>query len=131
MCSNLLLSNWLNSVKANNLNLYESMKNSGSTSKQDEEQKKLMESKGAGDPLNDMSRVPPQVQEQQSMMCLLQQISLYRELLAQVTYQNQLLGRNLGTTGSSSGSNEMPEMLPGDRMMNFRGFVPGKESDSR
>lgn len=31
------------------------------------------------------------------MAYLLQQINLYRELLNQVTYQNELLGRNMNT----------------------------------
>ena len=39
--------------------------------------------------------MPLQNEEQQSMLCLIQQIGLYKELLAQVNYQNQLLTRDI------------------------------------
>ena len=57
-----------------------------------------------------MGRLSPQLQEQQSMLCLLQQINLYRELLTQVTYQNQLLGRNLNQGPGSSDLGQNPQM---------------------
>lgn len=63
----------------------------GSKSSEDESQKQ----KNPQDPLSDLSRFSPQ--ENQSMAYLLQQINLYRELLNQVTYQNELLGRNMNT----------------------------------
>lgn len=70
------------------------------------------------------------MQEQQSMICLLQQINLYRELLAQVTYQNQLLGRNMGPghgINPNAATNELQELLQqGERAMSFRGFQGSK-----
>jgi hypothetical protein len=42
----------------------------------------------------ELSRLP-QNEDQQSIVCLMQQIELYKELLAQVTYQNQLLSRDI------------------------------------
>ena len=55
--------------------------------------------------MGDMGRLSPQLHEQQSMLCILQQINLYRELLTQVTYQNQLLGRNLNQGGPGISGN--------------------------
>lgn len=43
----------------------------------------------------ELGRMPLQTEEQQSILCLIQQISLYKELLSQVTYQNQLLSRDI------------------------------------
>lgn len=66
------------------------------------------------------------------MICLLQQINLYRELLAQVTYQNQLLGRNMGTghaINPNATTSELQELLQqGERAMSFRGFQSSKEN---
>lgn len=42
-----------------------------------------------------MNKIPLQNEEQQSIICLIQQINLYKELLAQVNYQNQLLTRDI------------------------------------
>lgn len=42
-----------------------------------------------------MGRIPLQNEDQQSIISLVQQIGLYKELLSQVTYQNQLLSRDI------------------------------------
>lgn len=42
--------------------------------------------------------------DQQPIMKLMQQISIYQELLAQLTYQNQLLGRNMGINNTNPNS---------------------------
>lgn len=96
MYSNLMLSNWLGSVKSNNNSLYDGMMNHSLVDQlmhknnieryiQAEQQQKMME----------MGRMPLQNEEQQSIVCLIQQIGLYKELLSQVTYQNQLLSRDI------------------------------------
>ena len=45
--------------------------------------------------LETMNRQPLQSEDQQSIVCLVQQIGLYKELLAQISYQNQLLARDI------------------------------------
>lgn len=80
----------------------------------------------------DVNRLHLNPQESQSMAYLLQQINLYRELLNQVTYQNELLGRNMNQT-SSMGASETQDPLQnlnmGGNGMRFRGFQqPSKET---
>ena len=82
------------------------------------------------DPLGDMNRLSPQLQEQQSMLCLLQQINLYRELLTQVTYQNQLLGRNLGSGQMMQENIKMNEEMNQNPQQTQRNFN-SRDSDSR
>jgi hypothetical protein len=68
----------------------------------------------------ELGKLPLQNEEQQSIVCLIQQIGLYKELLSQVTYQNQLLSRditykqqnNLGQFGNMPGMNFMGGMNP-------------------
>jgi hypothetical protein len=83
--------------------------------KANDEQMKPTETKDIQEALSDLSRISqsPQLQEQQSMLCLMQQINLYRELLSQVTYQNQLLGSNVNSSqgGGNSDGNEMPNVM--------------------
>ena len=52
---------------------------------QSEQQQKLLE----------MNRSPLPSDDPNSIVCLLQQINLYKELLSQVTYQNELLSRDI------------------------------------
>lgn len=65
-------------------------------------------------------------------------------MLAQVSYQNQLLGRNIGSSqgmGSTPNMNELQEMLQSNNQTlgmgglgglgGFRGFQQNKESESR
>jgi hypothetical protein len=83
--------------------------------KGNDEQMKPTETKDIQETLGDMNRISqsPQVQEQQSMLCLMQQINLYRELLSQVTYQTQLLGNNVNSSqgGGNSDGNEGPNVM--------------------
>lgn len=69
------------------------------------------------------------------MVCLLQQINLYRELLAQVTYQNQLLGSNVnsnqGGLSTMEGISELQNLMQSDKNMNLRGFQQSKDSEPR
>lgn len=69
------------------------------------------------------------------MVCLLQQINLYRELLAQVTYQNQLLGSNVnsnqGGLSTMEGISELQNLMQSDKNMNLRGFQQNKDSEPR
>ena len=44
------------------------------------------------------------LQDSQSILALLQQINLYKNILAQVSYQNQILGRNLNQPNSNVSS---------------------------
>jgi hypothetical protein len=76
----------------------------------------------------DLSRKTPQQQEHYSMLCLMQQINLYRELLAKVTYQNQLLGSNVNSNqvGGNGDANELPNGVQSDKLIGFRGFQGGE-----
>ena len=71
-----------------------------------------------------MNRQPLQNDDQQSILCLAQQVSLYKELLAQISYQNQLLSRDInmkqqGNMPQFGGGNNMNYMnLPGMEMSN-------------
>mgnify|MGYP006897144555 CR=1 FL=1 len=73
-----------------------------------------------------MNRQPLQNDDQQSILCLVQQVSLYKELLAQISYQNQLLSRDInikqqqqGNMSQFGGGNNMNYMnLPGMEMSN-------------
>jgi hypothetical protein len=58
------------------------------------------------------------------MLCLLQQMNLYRELLDQVTYQNQLLGSNINSNqgGGNAEGNELPNGIQSEKLIGFRGF---------
>jgi hypothetical protein len=57
------------------------------------------------------------------MLCLLQQINLYRELLGQVAYQNQLLGNNVNTNHGAGNidAEELQNMMQPDKIRGFRG----------
>lgn len=124
MYNNMTLSNWLGSVKANN-SLYDEVmgkplaeqiaqKNNLERYIQAEQQQKMME----------IGRLPMQNEEQQSIMCLIQQIGLYKELLSQVTYQNQILSRNINFKQQGNYS-AMPQMSQyGGMGMNFMGLNP-------
>lgn len=117
-------------MKSNNVNLYESVKGA----KLNDDQMKPTDTKNIQDALGDLGRMSPQLQEQQSMVCLLQQINLYRELLAQVTYQNQLLGSNVSSNqglGNIDGMNELQSLMQSDKNMAFRGFQQSKDSESK
>lgn len=46
----------------------------------------------------------PNLTDSQSILALLQQINLYKNILAQVNYQNNLLGRNINSMGCVSNS---------------------------
>lgn len=94
--SNLGVSNWLNHLKSNNGSLFDRMPNQNipdqllhkSTMErfmQNEQDQKMLE----------LGRLPPPNDDQQSIVCLIQQVNLYKELLSQVTYQNQLLTRDI------------------------------------
>ena len=95
--SNLMLGNWLATIKTNNNSLYENMNGASLTDQmihknnleryfQAEQQQRMLEiSRG----------MPMQTEEQQSIISLMQQIGLYKELLSQVSYQNQLLSRDI------------------------------------
>ena len=95
--SNLMLGNWLGTIKSNNNSLFENMngmslgdqinhKSNLERYLQAEQQQKMLEM-GRG--------MPMQTEEQQSIISLMQQIGLYKELLSQVSYQNQLLSRDI------------------------------------
>ena len=128
----MVLSNWLNSVKSNNMNLYESMKG-GNKPEDDPIRNNNIDFNNLNDSMGDMGRLSPQMQEQQSMLCLLQQINLYRELLAQVTYQNQILGRNVGQSQGSTRSDEMPQNMHNQQRNNYeyRNNFQSRDSESR
>jgi hypothetical protein len=89
------MSNWLSSIRSNNGNLFENMQQSLPDQllhkanldryMQSEQQQKLL----------DMARSPLPSDDPNSVVCLIQQINLYKELLSQVTYQNQLLSRDI------------------------------------
>lgn len=85
--------------------------------------------------MNNMNRLNPQLQEQQSMLCLMQQINLYRELLTQVTYQNQLLGRNLGQGPNMNGVSreDMPQnpQMGQRNSFEYRNNFQSRDSESR
>jgi hypothetical protein len=130
MYSNLMLSNWLGSVKSNNNSLYDGMinhslvdqlmhKNNLERYIQAEQQQKMME----------MGRLPLQNEEQQSIVCLIQQIGLYKELLSQVTYQNQLLSRDITYKQQQNAMNSLSQLkYPNDlsqfssNMQNLQGM---------
>jgi len=130
MYNNLTLSNLLGSVKANN-SLYDEVmgqpladqlaqKNNLERYIQAEQQQKMME----------IGRLPLQNEEQQSIMCLIQQIGLYKELLSQVTYQNQILSRDINFKQQGN-YNTMPQMGQMGQMgqyagmgMNYMGMNP-------
>lgn len=102
MYGNNNLNSWLSTVKNNNSNLFEGMnppmsesmgpKNSSDRYQADQLQKMMEQGRMNSN------------EDQQSVMCLMQQIELYKELLAQVTYQNQLLSRDIGIKQSPMGS---------------------------
>jgi hypothetical protein len=72
----------------------------------------------------EIGRLPMQNEEQQSIMCLIQQIGLYKELLSQVTYQNQILSRDINFKQQGN-YNAMPQMGQyGGMGMNFMGINP-------
>lgn len=130
MYSNLMLSNWLGSVKSNNNSLYDGMMNNSIVDQlvhktnierymQAEQQQKMME----------MGRLPLQNEEQQSIVCLIQQIGLYKELLSQVTYQNQLLSRDITYKQQQNAMNSLSQLkYPSDlnqfssNMQNLQGM---------
>jgi hypothetical protein len=130
MYSNLMLSNWLGSVKSNNNSLYDGMinhslvdqlmhKNNLERYLQAEQQQKMIE----------MGRLPLQNEEQQSIVCLIQQIGLYKELLSQVTYQNQLLSRDITYKQQQNAMNSLSQLkYPNDlsqfsnNMQNLQGI---------
>eukprot|EP00919_Chromeraceae_sp_WS-2016_P071871 GHVR01170094.1.p1 GENE.GHVR01170094.1~~GHVR01170094.1.p1 ORF type:complete len:123 (-),score=12.84 GHVR01170094.1:6-374(-) len=92
-----MLSHWLESVKTNNSNMYDSLCNpiskesiandiiSGKFFTPDQGSNNF---KG-----ND---IPPHLQEQQLTICLINQINIYRDLLGEISYQNQLLSQSIG-----------------------------------
>ena len=47
------------------------------------------------------------MQDSQSILALLQQINLYKNILAQISYQNQILGKNINEKPNSN--NNKPE----------------------
>lgn len=99
--NNLMLSNWLNNVKNNNVNLYDSLTGNNVT-------EHLLNQSGFGNRTGQQnSENPYQMNEQ--LQCLMQQVNLYRELLAQITYQNALLG---GRTYPQSGSGQSNQQQP-------------------
>jgi hypothetical protein len=57
------------------------------------------------------------------MLCLLQQINLYREILAKVAYQNQLLGNNVNINQGNGNidAEELQHMMQPDKLRGFRG----------
>ena len=92
-----MLGNWLATIKTNNNSLYENISGASLTDQmihknnleryfQAEQQQRMLEM-GRG--------MPMQTEEQQSIISLMQQIGLYKELLSQVSYQNQLLSRDI------------------------------------
>ena len=124
MYSNLMLSNWLGSVKSNNNSLYDGMinhsivdqlmhKNNLERYIQAEQQQKMME----------MGRLPLQNEEQQSIVCLIQQIGLYKELLSQVTYQNQLLSRDITYKQQQSAMNSLSQLKYPNDLNQFSGSM--------
>ena len=74
MYNNLLLSNWINSVKMNNSNLNESLK--GGLGQKNEEISNYEQN--GNELMKEQQRLNPQIQDQQSILFLLQQINLYR-----------------------------------------------------
>jgi hypothetical protein len=58
------------------------------------------------------------------MLYLLQQINLYRELLAQVAYQNQLLGSNVSLNQGVNGDdgNLQHNSIQHEKIVGGRGF---------
>lgn len=114
MNNNLMLSNWLTNVKNNNVNLYDSLTGNNVTEHM-LNQNGLNRFGNQNDQRNPEN--PYQVNEQ--LQCLMQQVNLYRELLAQITYQNALLGgRTYPQSGSGQSSQQQqptmnypPEML--------------------
>lgn len=73
---------------------------------QSDQQQKMLE----------MGRMPIQNEEQQSIVCLLQQVGLYKELLAQITYQNQMLSRDM-TIKQAMGQQAMGQQGMGQQTM--------------
>ena len=124
---NAALSNYLSTVKNNNNGLYDGMinpsmndqlmhKNNIDRANQNDQHQKMLEM---------MNRQPLQNDDQQSILCLVQQVSLYKELLAQISYQNQLLTRDINNKQQGNmphhygGGNNMSYMnLPGMEMSN-------------
>ena len=121
------LNGWLSTVKNNNNGLFEGMnqslsdqmnhKNNMDRYVQNEQLQKMM----------DQGRMNPQNEDQPSLLCLMQQIELYKELLAQVTYQNQLLSRDIsikqppmGSFGGMPMNYHMPQQMP----MNYNPMAP-------
>lgn len=140
--SNLMLTNWLGSVKNNNNSLFENMCNNTMTDQlihknnmdrlmQVDQQQKILE----------MNKMPLQSEEQQSIVSLIQQIGLYKELLSQVTYQNQLLTRdisfkqvnsqhNMGQFGQMGGMNFLNSMAGMQGANGMQGnSLPGMQSN--
>lgn len=117
MYGNLSLSSYLNTVKGNNTTMYEGMMNPSVSDQmlqknnlerymQSDQQQKMLE----------MGRMPIQNEEQQSIVCLLQQVGLYKELLAQITYQNQMLSRDM-TLKQTMGQQGMGQQAMGQQAM--------------
>jgi hypothetical protein len=80
----------------------------------------------------EIDKIPLQNEEQQSIICLIQQTALYKELLSQVSYQNQLLSRDISIKRQNAAMNQL-QYSNGDMTqynnfggMNFMGNMNGK-----
>jgi hypothetical protein len=116
MYNNVMMSNWLGKggnpmMEEMNYNPMDQLhKNNLERLYQAEQQQKLME----------LGRMPLPNEEQQSIMGLIQQIALYKEMLSQATYQNQILSRDVKQQQSAFGG--LGGMKFGHEMQQFAGL---------
>ncbi len=101
-----MLSSWLNNVKNNNVNLYDSM--TGNNVSEHLLNQNAMD-RFSNNNRNEQRNAENPYQFNEQLQCLMQQVNLYRELLAQITYQNALLG---GRTYPQGGNTPNPQQQP-------------------
>ena len=93
LSNNAMLNGWLSNIKNSNMNLYENMV--GQMQQQQSNTSQHSQQSQQNNNQNAQMSQNTNFQDPQNIVALLQQINLYKEILAQVSYQNQLLGRNI------------------------------------